>query len=76
MSRRKPTKSPSGVARKATRKVVEPLENPVDAAPVTLRSPAFDEALEDVEETLRAIEEGSRRGPIRTSLAPPRRIVG
>jgi hypothetical protein len=76
MSRRKPTKSPSGVARKASHKVAETLDIPAEAAPVTLRSPAFDEALEDVEETLRAIEEGSRRGPVRTSLTPPRRIVG
>ncbi|MBK8217601.1 MAG: hypothetical protein IPK71_28070 [Myxococcales bacterium] len=55
---------------------MEPLDIPAENAPVTLRSPAFDEALEDVEDTLRAIEEGSRRGPVRTSLAPPRRIVG
>lgn len=77
MPRRKITKNTSGVSRKKRVDVpAASASTPEEASPVTLRSPVFHDAFEDVEEALSAIDEAALRGPRRTSLATPRRDVG
>jgi hypothetical protein len=77
MPRRKTTQKTSGVARKA--RPSEALFVPSaseEQTPPTLRTPVFTDHLEDVEETLLAIDEAALRAPRRTSLTSPRRDVG
>lgn len=88
MPPRKNSRKPSGVSRKGSAidsprggshgvtgpaKALAPAE---ESSPVTLRTPAFLDAVEDIEETLNEIDEAALRAPRRTSLPSPRRDAG
>lgn len=77
MPRRKTPQKTSGVARKARpNEAIFVPSGSEEQTPPTLRTPVFADHLEDVEETLLAIDEAALRGPRRTSLPSPRRDVG